>query len=332
MTPIRKLSQRSRGNPAELRRRPLGGVARPPSSSTCTTRRSARSSRRRRCRRGPISTRRSGRGAKAFPAWRDTPVVQRARDDVPVRAAARAALRGDRAHRHDRARQDARRVARQRPPRHRVRRGRVRRAVADDGLRARGHRRRHRLPRRPPAARRRRRDRAVQLPGDGAAVVPAVRRSSPATRSSLKPSEQVPLSQRMMFELLEQCDLPPGVVNLVNGGREVVDAICDHPGIRAVSFVGSTPVARARLPARHARRQARPGARRRQELRRRDAGRRLRRVDRRSSPSRSTAAPASAASPAACCVPVGDAHTRGARPPGRGGAQPEGRRRHASPA
>jgi malonate-semialdehyde dehydrogenase (acetylating)/methylmalonate-semialdehyde dehydrogenase len=61
----------------------------------------------------------------------------------------------------------------------------------------------------------------------------------------VKPSEQVPLSQRRMFELLEKCDLPPGVVNLVNGGREVVEAICDHPDIRAVSFVGSTPVARA---------------------------------------------------------------------------------------
>ena len=60
----------------------------------------------------------------------------------------------------------------------------------------------------------------------------------------LKPSEQVPLSQRMMVDFLRQCDLPPGVVNLVNGGRDVVDAICDHPGIRAVSFVGSTPVAR----------------------------------------------------------------------------------------
>ena len=60
----------------------------------------------------------------------------------------------------------------------------------------------------------------------------------------LKPSEQVPLSQKRMFELLERTALPPGVVNLVNGGREVVEAICDHPGIRAVSFVGSTPVAR----------------------------------------------------------------------------------------
>lgn len=60
----------------------------------------------------------------------------------------------------------------------------------------------------------------------------------------VKPSEQVPLSQKRLFELLQKCDLPPGVVNLVNGGRDVVEAICDHPGIRAVSFVGSTPVAR----------------------------------------------------------------------------------------
>jgi malonate-semialdehyde dehydrogenase (acetylating)/methylmalonate-semialdehyde dehydrogenase len=60
----------------------------------------------------------------------------------------------------------------------------------------------------------------------------------------LKPSEQVPLSQRKMAELLQKCGLPPGVVNLVNGGSEVVNALCDHPGIRGVSFVGSTPVAR----------------------------------------------------------------------------------------
>ena len=60
----------------------------------------------------------------------------------------------------------------------------------------------------------------------------------------LKPSEQVPLSQQRIFELLQQCELPPGVVNLVHGGREVAEAICDHPGIRAVSFVGSTAAAR----------------------------------------------------------------------------------------
>ena len=61
----------------------------------------------------------------------------------------------------------------------------------------------------------------------------------------VKPSEQVPLTQRMIVDLLGRCDLPPGVVNLVNGGRELVEGICDHPGIRAVSFVGSTDVARA---------------------------------------------------------------------------------------
>jgi malonate-semialdehyde dehydrogenase (acetylating)/methylmalonate-semialdehyde dehydrogenase len=60
----------------------------------------------------------------------------------------------------------------------------------------------------------------------------------------LKPSEQVPLSQRKMVDLLSRCDLPAGVVNIVNGGRDVVNAICDHPVIRAVSFVGSTPVAK----------------------------------------------------------------------------------------
>ncbi len=60
----------------------------------------------------------------------------------------------------------------------------------------------------------------------------------------LKPSEQVPLSQKRMFELLDGCDLPPGVINLVNGGPEIADQICAHPDIRAVSFVGSTSVAR----------------------------------------------------------------------------------------
>jgi malonate-semialdehyde dehydrogenase (acetylating) / methylmalonate-semialdehyde dehydrogenase len=60
----------------------------------------------------------------------------------------------------------------------------------------------------------------------------------------LKPSEQVPLSQRKMIDLLQQSNLPDGVVNLVNGGSDVVNAICDHPGIRAVSFVGSTGVAK----------------------------------------------------------------------------------------
>ncbi len=60
----------------------------------------------------------------------------------------------------------------------------------------------------------------------------------------LKPSERVPLSMRRLFELLEKTGLPKGVVNLVNGGRDVVNALCDHPQVRAISFVGSTPVAK----------------------------------------------------------------------------------------
>jgi malonate-semialdehyde dehydrogenase (acetylating)/methylmalonate-semialdehyde dehydrogenase len=60
----------------------------------------------------------------------------------------------------------------------------------------------------------------------------------------LKPSERVPLSARRIVELVEKTGIPKGVVNLVNGGREVVDALCDHPTIRAISFVGSTPVAK----------------------------------------------------------------------------------------
>jgi malonate-semialdehyde dehydrogenase (acetylating)/methylmalonate-semialdehyde dehydrogenase len=60
----------------------------------------------------------------------------------------------------------------------------------------------------------------------------------------LKPSEQVPLTQQIAFEVLDGLDLPAGVVNLVNGSREIVEAILDHPGIDAVSFVGSAPVAK----------------------------------------------------------------------------------------
>ncbi len=59
----------------------------------------------------------------------------------------------------------------------------------------------------------------------------------------LKPSELVPLSARRIVELLQEAGLPPGVLQVVHGGREVVEAICDHPGIGAVSFVGSTRVA-----------------------------------------------------------------------------------------
>ncbi len=60
----------------------------------------------------------------------------------------------------------------------------------------------------------------------------------------LKPSELVPLSARRIAELLAEAGLPPGVLNIVHGGRETVEAICDHIDINAVSFVGSTSVAK----------------------------------------------------------------------------------------
>ena len=60
----------------------------------------------------------------------------------------------------------------------------------------------------------------------------------------LKPSDRVPFSAARLVELIQETGLPDGVVNLVNGGKPAVDALLDHPLVRAVSFVGSTPVAK----------------------------------------------------------------------------------------
>ncbi|MBI2925313.1 MAG: CoA-acylating methylmalonate-semialdehyde dehydrogenase [Verrucomicrobia bacterium] len=79
----------------------------------------------------------------------------------------------------------------------------------------------------------------------------------------VKPSERVPLTMHRIAELIAQTGLPKGVFNLVNGARETVDAILDHPAIRAISFVGSTPVARhvyARAAANGKRAQCQGGA------------------------------------------------------------------------
>jgi malonate-semialdehyde dehydrogenase (acetylating)/methylmalonate-semialdehyde dehydrogenase len=79
----------------------------------------------------------------------------------------------------------------------------------------------------------------------------------------LKPSERVPLTMRFAFDLLQRTGLPKGVVNLLNGGKKVVDALLDHPQIRAISFVGSTPVAKyvyARAAANGKRAQCQGGA------------------------------------------------------------------------
>lgn len=60
----------------------------------------------------------------------------------------------------------------------------------------------------------------------------------------LKPSEQVPLGAMKLAELLKEAGLPDGVLNVVHGGVDVVNAICDNPDIKALSFVGSTKVAK----------------------------------------------------------------------------------------
>ena len=60
----------------------------------------------------------------------------------------------------------------------------------------------------------------------------------------IKPSEQVPMTQTRIFEVVEEAGFPEGVVNMVHGSREVVNAMLDHPDIEGISFVGSTPTAK----------------------------------------------------------------------------------------
>ncbi|MDE3237315.1 MAG: CoA-acylating methylmalonate-semialdehyde dehydrogenase [Bacteroidota bacterium] len=79
----------------------------------------------------------------------------------------------------------------------------------------------------------------------------------------IKPSEKVPLTMMKIFELIDQLDIPKGLISLVHGGKQTVDAILDHPHIKSISFVGSTPVAKyiyARGTANGKRVQAQGGA------------------------------------------------------------------------
>ncbi len=79
----------------------------------------------------------------------------------------------------------------------------------------------------------------------------------------IKPSERCPMTMQKITHLLEDAGFPPGVVNMVNGGPDTVNTLLDHPDIKAVSFVGSTPVARhiyARSTANGKRVQAQGGA------------------------------------------------------------------------
>ena len=79
----------------------------------------------------------------------------------------------------------------------------------------------------------------------------------------VKPSEKTPITMARAFELVEQLGLPPGVINMVHGGQAAVEALVDHPAVRALSLVGSSPVARqvyARAAARGKRAQCQGGA------------------------------------------------------------------------
>ncbi len=60
----------------------------------------------------------------------------------------------------------------------------------------------------------------------------------------LKPSEKVPMTMRLAFEMMEELHLPAGVLNLVNGTKDAVETLLSHPAVRAISFVGSSPVAK----------------------------------------------------------------------------------------
>ncbi|MBI4731683.1 MAG: CoA-acylating methylmalonate-semialdehyde dehydrogenase [Chloroflexi bacterium] len=79
----------------------------------------------------------------------------------------------------------------------------------------------------------------------------------------IKPSEKVPMTMQVIFKLIHELGLPKGVINLVNGGKEAVDAILDHPVIRGITFVGSSAVAKyiySRAAANGKRVQAQGGA------------------------------------------------------------------------
>ncbi|NOY99516.1 MAG: CoA-acylating methylmalonate-semialdehyde dehydrogenase [Chloroflexi bacterium] len=79
----------------------------------------------------------------------------------------------------------------------------------------------------------------------------------------VKPSERTPLTMQRVMDLVEEAGFPKGVINLVNGAADTVNALLDHPDVKAVSFVGSTPVARhvyARASANGKRVQAQGGA------------------------------------------------------------------------
>ena len=129
-------------------------------------------------------------------------------------------------------------------------------------------------------------DLAVQLPGDGADVVRSRWRSRAATPSCSSRARRTRRPSLLLAELWAEAGLPDGVFNVVHGDKEAVDALLEHPDVAAVSFVGSTPIARYVYETGDRARQAGAGARRREEphggaARRRPRPRRRRRGQRR---------------------------------------------------
>ena len=128
----------------------------------------------------------------------------------------------------------------------------------------------------PPAARRGRRDHPVQLPGHGADVDVPDRDRLRQHRSCSSRRRRTRRRRCCIAELLAEAGLPDGVFNVVHGDKEAVDALLTHPEVKAVSFVGSTPIARYVYETGTAARQAGPGPRRREEPHGRAARRRPR--------------------------------------------------------
>ncbi len=92
----------------------------------------------------------------------------------------------------------------------------------------------------------------------------------------VKPSEKDPSAANWIAEALAEAGLPAGVFNVVHGDKVAVDRLLEHPDVKAISFVGSTPIARLRVRDRHPARQARPGPGGREEPHGGPAGRRPR--------------------------------------------------------
>ena len=180
----------------------------------------------------------------AFPGWRATSLSKRT--DILFRIRNLVETHRQELAAHLTAEHGKVPVGRPRRDRPRSREPRVRLLhpePAEGRLHRAGVDRRRRLPD-PPAARRRRRDHPVQLPGDGPDVDVRDRDRDCGNTFILKPSEKDPSASMFLAELLHEAGVPDGVFNVVHGDKVAVDAILEHPDIAAVSFVGSTPIAR----------------------------------------------------------------------------------------